>query len=169
MRNESLRPGHPRLRRVRQRLDIKAELTLAALPTAVVLLVFAMVEVLTEQRLLFASLASSAFLIYLDPHHGTNSARTLILAQASAAVVGFASYEVLGAGYASGGVAMVTSIVTMILLDVVHPPAVSTALSFAFRSGDASNLLLFGLALAVTAILITLERAALRVLARFRR
>ncbi len=36
---------------------------------------------------------------------------------------------------------MVGTIVLLILLDVVHPPAVSTALSFALRPGDESKLL----------------------------
>ena len=40
----------------------------------------ALVEALSEQRLLFASLASSAFLIYLDPQH----ARTPCAAMSSA-------------------------------------------------------------------------------------
>ncbi|WP_197446567.1 hypothetical protein [Tautonia plasticadhaerens] len=60
----------------RASLGSRGELTLAIAPTAVVLLVFGLVEVLTEQRLLFASLAGSAFLIYLDPEHGrTRSGR----------------------------------------------------------------------------------------------
>jgi hypothetical protein len=64
--------------RLRQRLSIKGELLLAFLPTAIVLLMLALVEVLSEQRLLFASLASSTFLIYLDPYHGTNQIRATI-------------------------------------------------------------------------------------------
>lgn len=38
---------------------------------------------------------------------------------------------------------MALTIVLLILFDAVHPPAVSTALSFALRPGDESNLLLF--------------------------
>ncbi|MEC4818085.1 MAG: hypothetical protein SAK29_33165 [Scytonema sp. PMC 1069.18] len=49
----------------------------------------AFVEVLSRQRLLFASLASSAFLIYLDPQHGSNTVRTLVLSQMMAASIGF--------------------------------------------------------------------------------
>lgn len=62
---------------------------------------------------------------------------------------------------------MVLTIVLMILLDVVHPPAVSTSLSFALRAGKESNLVLFGLAVGVTATLVLLERFALWVLARY--
>ena len=61
---------------------------------------------------------------------------------------------------------MILVIVLMILLDAMHPPAVSTALSFAFRTGPESNLLLFGLAVGVTVTLVLLQRAALWLLNR---
>jgi hypothetical protein len=60
----------------RRRLGWRGELALVALPTVTVLVVLALVEALARQRLLFASLASSAFLIYLDPTHPTNRVRT---------------------------------------------------------------------------------------------
>jgi hypothetical protein len=44
------------------------------------LIVLAPVEVLSNQHLLFASLASSAFLIYTDPAHEFNKVPTSILA-----------------------------------------------------------------------------------------
>jgi hypothetical protein len=56
----------------------------------------------------------------------------------------------------------------MIFLDVVHPPAVATAMSFALRAEEASNLVLFALALAITAVLVALQRAAVWALLRFR-
>ena len=154
------------LRKRRWRIGIKGELLLALMPTATVLAVLALVEALSSQRLLFASLASSAFLIYLDPAHAVNSVRTLVGAQLAAAVIGWGTFVVFGPGYVSGGTAMVTTIVLMIVLDVMHPPAVSTALGFALRSGDESNLLLFGLAVGVTAVLVLLQRAATWVIAR---
>ena len=104
------------------------------------------VEVLSRQRLLFASLASSAFLIYLDPQHGTNLVRTLVLAQLMAALLGWSIYSLSGPGYFSGGIAMVLTILLMIVFDAVHPPAVSTSLSFALRAGNEKDLVLFGLA-----------------------
>ena len=107
------------------------ELLLALLPTATVLAVLGLVEALNRQRLLFASLASSAFLIYLDPRHATNAVRTLVLAQVSAAALGLAAFLALGPGYASAGAAMVATIVLMVVADAVHPPAVSTSLAFA--------------------------------------
>jgi CBS-domain-containing membrane protein len=138
---------------------------LALVPTVIILAVLGLVEVLSRQRLLFASLASSAFLIYLDPHHGTNTVRTLLISQLLAATLGWLGYLWLGPGYLSGGLAMLLTIILLIVLDAVHPPAVSTALSFAFRAGDESSLVLFGLALGITATLVALERAALWLLA----
>jgi CBS-domain-containing membrane protein len=167
MEKESLKPVEGAARAIRRRLPLKGELMLAALPTATVLLVLGLVEVLSEQRLLFASLASSAFLIYLDPQHGMNSVRSLMVAQMGAALLGVGTFLLLGPGYDAAALAMVLTILLMILADAVHPPAVSTALSFALRAGDESNVLLFGLAVGITALLVLLERAALWMLARY--
>ncbi|ARV58156.1 HPP family protein [Nostocales cyanobacterium HT-58-2] len=163
----SLKPIEGANRSLRRRLNLKGELILATVPTVLVLTVLALVEVLSRQRLLFASLASSAFLIYLDPQHGTNTVRTLIISQSMAATVGFLTYLLLGSGYISGGTAMVIVIFLMIVLDVVHPPAVATSLSFALRAGNESNLVLFGLAVGITASLVVLERLALWILAKY--
>lgn len=157
----SLKPLAKKANRLRNRLNWKGELILATAPTVVILSVFALVEVLTRQRLLFASLASSAFLIYLDPQHGTNTVRTLVISQMMAATIGFLTYLLLGSGYLSGGTAMIIIIVLMILLDVMHPPAVATSLSFALKAGNENNLVLFGLAVGITAVLVGLERFAL--------
>ena len=165
---ESLEPAERASRAARRRLSLKGEFLLATGPTLTVLLVLALVEALSEQRLLFASLASSAFLIYLDPQHGTNSIRTLVIAQMLAALLGFATWLAFGGGYLSGGSAMVATIVAMILLDAVHPPAVATAMAFALRAGEETNLVLFGLAVGMTAMLVVLERLAVWVLLRYR-
>lgn len=164
----SLEPIEGANRALRSRLSLKDELVMVLLPTATVLGVLALVEVLSEQRLLFASLASSAFLIYLDPQHGTNSVRTLVSAQMLAAGLGLTTYLVFGPGYLAAGGAMTTTIFLMVLLDVMHPPAVATALSFALRAGDASNLLLFGLAVGITVVLVGLQWVALWLLAHSR-
>ena len=84
-----------------------------------------------------------------------------------AATIGLISYLVLGSGYLSGGIAMVLTIVLTILLDVVHPPAVSTSLSIALRAGNENNWVLFGLAVSIIALLVVLERFALWILARY--
>jgi hypothetical protein len=140
----SLKPIEGARRSLRSRLSLKGELQLAAAPTVTVLAVLAFVEVLSRQRLLFAFLASSAFLIYLDPNHGTNSPRTLLLSQSMAATTGWLAFMILGTVYFSEAVPMVVTIVLMIVLDAVHPPAVSTSLSFAFKTGNENNLVLFG-------------------------
>ena len=145
----------------KRRLNLKDELVLATAPTLTVLGVLALVEVLSRQRLLFASLASSAFLIYLDPQHRTNTVRTLVIAQMMGAIIGLITHLLLGSGYLSGGIAMVLTIVLMILLDAVHPPAVPTSLSFALRAGNENNLVLFALAVGMTAVLVVVERFAL--------
>ncbi len=167
--SDSLQPGTAARRAIRNRLRLRDELLLAFVPTATVLVVFAMVEALTNQRLLFASLASSAFLIYLDPEHGTNRTRTLAISQLAAALIGFGAFEIIGPSYAAGAVAMVVTITFMIVADAVHPPAASTALAFAFRTGDEKNLVLFALAVGLVVALVATEAATLALLARLRR
>jgi CBS-domain-containing membrane protein len=163
----SLKPIEGANRALRSRLDLKGELLLATAPTVTVLGVLALVEVLSRQRLLFASLAASAFLIYLDPQHGANSVRSLVFSQMMAAGIGWLTFVMFGPGYVAAGSAMVTTIVLMIVLDVMHPPAVATSLSFALRAGNENNLVLFALAVGITALLVGLERFALFLLARY--
>ncbi len=55
----------------------------------------------------------------------------------------------------------------MVGLDTVHPPAVSTSLAFAYRSGDERNRPLFLLSLLVVALLVLLERGTSYLLRRF--
>jgi CBS-domain-containing membrane protein len=148
-------------------LRLQDEFALALLPTLTILAVLGIFEAMGHQRVLFASLASSAFLIYLDPFHAANGVRTLVTAQLWAATLGLITYLVLGPGYSSAGGAMLLTILLMILLNAVHPPAVGTSLIFAFRAGDESNLLIFGLAVAMTAILVLLEQWALWALVRY--
>jgi hypothetical protein len=152
-----------------RRLTLRQEYTLALLPTATVLLVYGFVDALADQRLLFASLAASAFLIYLDPRHVMNGVRTLVPAQTLAAAAGYAAFKAFGPGYAAGATALVATIVLLIALDVVHPPAIATALGFASRADATSDLLLFALAVGVTALLVILEQTTLRLLARYSR
>jgi hypothetical protein len=57
----------------------------------------------------------------------------------------------------------------MISFDVVHPPAVSTSLSFALRAEDESNLALFAMATIITATLIVLQKATVRILGHYNR
>jgi CBS-domain-containing membrane protein len=162
----SLKPLEGANRSLRRRLNLKGELLLALAPTVTVLGVLGLVEVLSQQRLLFASLSASAFLIYLDPQHGTNTIRTLVISQMLAASVGLVTHLIFGSAYLSAGSAMVIAIALMILLDAVHPPAVATSLSFAFRANNETNLVLFGLAVGITALLVAIEKLTLWLLAR---
>ena len=116
-------------------------------------------EAFADRQVLFASLASSAFLIYRDPAHRMNSARVLLVAQLLAVAIGFGAWWWLGSSYISAGIALAVSIFAMVALDVVHPPAIGTALTFAFRPGDDDNLGLFLVALLLVVVLTSLSTA----------
>lgn len=163
-------PADPLTPPGRRRLGRRDELLLAVLPVATVLLLLWLLRLLSNQQLLFASLASSCFLIYLDPGHPTNSARTLLISQLSGAGLGYAFHAWLGPGYASAALALVSVIGVMIATDSMHPPAVSTALNFAFRAGTGEgNLLLFALAVGLVLVLLAVQRGSAYLLSRLTR
>ncbi len=139
---------------MRKRYDLKTEISLALLPTITMGLVLFLLEMYSKQHLLFASLASSAFLIYLDREHPTNSIYTLAMAQTSAALIGIGVIKLIGPGYTSAILSMVLAITFMVLLNVMHPPAVSTALTFAFETGKTMPLFLIALGLLVVLVII---------------
>jgi tryptophan-rich sensory protein len=139
---------------------------LAALPTLTVMGIFLTLKVFSRQTFLFASLASSAFLIYQDPENGMNEAKGMMPTHVTAALVGFASFLVFGEGYLSGGVAMGLTIAVLVLFGIVNPPAVSTSLIFAFRAQQAETLLVFMLALVMVAVLYVLQRVGVALLRR---
>jgi CBS-domain-containing membrane protein len=141
-------------------------LVLAALPTLTVIGIFLALKVFSRQTFLFASLASSAFLIYQDPQNGMNEAKVMVPAHITAALVGFGSFLVFGEGYLSGALAMGLTIVVLIVFGIVHPPAVSTSLIFAFRAEQAKTLLVFLLALVMVAVLYVLQRVGVALLRR---
>lgn len=158
-------------RRVRERAPrrggLKGELALAALPTLTVMGVFLLVEVFTSQTFLFASLASSAFLIYKEPENGMNQVKTLVPAHLVAAVVGLGTFWVFGAGYLAGTVSMGLTIALLITWGIVHPPAVSSSLAFAFRAHEESEFVVFLLAVFMVAVLFVIERFTVLLLRRF--
>jgi CBS-domain-containing membrane protein len=164
---ESLKPVEGAERPQRRKLSLKDELLLLLLPTVTVLAVLALIESLAQQRLLFGSLASSAFLIYLDPEHATNTVRTLIVAHVIAAGAGLTTYLGFGPGYLAAGSAMVITVFVMLLLDAIHPPAIASSLTFAFRAGAEETIILFGLALSLIVVLVIIQRFTVRLLARF--
>jgi hypothetical protein len=144
-----------------RRFDIQTEIFLVLMPTIVVISVLMLLEVFSRQHLLFSSLASSAFLIYLDPKHPVNHVRTLAISQVSAAVLGYLVFLVLGPGYLSAAVSMILTIAVMIVNRAMHPPAVSTAMIFAFQFTKVNTLVLFLLAVMLLVILIFLQRVSL--------
>jgi CBS-domain-containing membrane protein len=152
----------------RPRLGWRRELLLALLPTITVLGLLFLLKLLSNQQLLFASLASSCFLIYLDPGHPANSARTLLISQLSAAVLGYGFHALLGPGYLGAALALLSVIGVMILTNTMHPPAVATALNFAFRAGAGEgNLALFGLAVGLVLVLLGVQRGSAYLVRRF--
>jgi CBS-domain-containing membrane protein len=152
----------------RPRLGWRREILLALLPTVTVLVLLWLLKLLSNQQLLFASLASSCFLIYLDPEHPANSVRTLVISQLSAAGLGFGLHALLGPGYLSAALALVGIIGVMILTNTMHPPAVATALNFAFRAGAGEgNLALFGLAVGLVLVLLAVQRGSAYLVRRF--
>ncbi|MBR7719814.1 HPP family protein [Hymenobacter properus] len=154
----------------RRLLSRRGELLLAVLPVITVLGLLWLLKLLSNQQLLFASLASSCFLIYLDPGHPTNSGRTLVISQLSGAILGFAFHAWLGPGYLGAALALLSVIGVMIAADAMHPPAVATALNFAFRAGAGEgNLLLFGLAVGLVLVLLAVQRGSAYVLGRLTR
>lgn len=139
---------------------LRGELLLAIPPTLVTLLAVFLVEALRDERILFASLASSAFLIYRDPSHPMNGVRIMVLAHLVGIALALAAAAALGAGYAAGATAMVATIFVLVVLGAVHPPAVSTALGFAFQQRQGDDAALFLVALVLVAALVVMQRIA---------
>ena len=84
--------------------------------------------------------------------------------------MGFAVWSACSAAsYVSAGVALAIAIFAMVALDVVHPPAIGTALTFAYRPGDEDNLGLFLVALLLVVVLTGLSTATTWTLRRMMR
>jgi CBS-domain-containing membrane protein len=149
--------GQPRRRDV----GLVRELGFALPPTATVIAVVFLIQGLTNQRLLFASLAGSAFLIYYEPLHYMNTLRVVILAQLIGASTGVVVSIIAGPGYLAAVVAMTGSILILITANLVHPPAVATSLAFAFVPVKERTLLLFVASLIMLASLVVIQRLAL--------
>lgn len=154
---------------VRRRLGVRAELLLALPPTLIVLGAVFLIELLRHRQVLFASLASSAFLIYRDPGHRMNSLRVVVSAHVVAVAWGVGAELLLRPGYIAAAVAMVGTIVVLIVLDIVHPPAISTTLGFAFVAQQDRVVDLFLLALVMVAALVLMQRAGVWLLHRLSR
>jgi hypothetical protein len=150
----------------RRRGGMWGELALAVPPTLVVVAVLLTIEGVARQRLLFASLASSAFLIYYAPREHMNGIRVMAIAQAIGCCTGVVGAIILGAGYGAGACAMVVTIFLLITFDIVHPPAISTAIGFAFVAPKDRTLLLFSSAIVLLGVLVVIQRLAMWTLRR---
>ncbi len=126
-----------------------------------IIAVLIILEAFSKQHLLFSSLAGSAFLIYLDPKHPTNEVRTLTISHMASAVIGYLVFFVAGPGYMAAAISMIIAIAVMIIAKAMHPPAVSTALIFAFQYTRMNTLMMFFFAVLLLAILIVLQRVSL--------
>ena len=145
---------------------LATEVTLALPPTVVVLLAILLIERFSHQRVLFGSLAGSAFLIYYDPLHRINTVRVMVTAQLLACVLGIGAVFAFGSGYLAAALAMTATIALLIGFDIVHPPAIGTALGFAFTSPHDTTIVAFIAAMSMVAVLIVLQRLALWMLSR---
>jgi CBS-domain-containing membrane protein len=144
--------------------SVRDNLLRALLPTGTVLPVIAILEPFGRHHLMCSSLASSAYLIYADPGHEMNGARSLVISQMTAAGVGWLMWLLLGGGFAAAAIAIPLAILLMILLKSVYPPvtvhspAVSTALAFAMHPEPSGGFVLFAIAVGITALLVVLQR-----------
>lgn len=155
-----------RRRGLQYRDIVLAELALALPPTIVVLLAFFATSALTKHPILFGSLASSAFLIYRAPAHRMNRVRVMVSAQLLGWAFGVGASVILGPGYLAGAAAMVVTIVALITLNVVHPPAVATALGFSLFGPTGTLVTSFVVAVSIVAALALMQRLAILTLAR---
>ena len=97
-----------------------------------------------------------------------NSMRVMVTAQVIAVVVGIVAARVITIGYMAAGAAMVITTLALICFDVVHPPAISTALGFAFLPQQDRAVGIFLLALGLLVMLVALQRVALWTLRRLK-
>jgi len=139
---------------MRKRYDLKTEAKLAFLPTVMMGIVLIVMNRFAHGQVFFTSLASSAFLVYLDPRHPANSVRTLFLAQLSAVLIGILMLKLIGPGHIAALIAMACIIIFMLVFNMMHPPAVSTALSVGFVTGSVLPLFLIALILLVLLIIV---------------
>jgi CBS-domain-containing membrane protein len=90
-----------------------------------------------------------------------NSVHAVVVSQMTAAGVGWLMWLLIGGGYGATASAIPLAILLMILLKAVHPPAVATALAFAFAMhlDPTGSFVLFAMAVGITAMLVVLQRA----------
>ena len=109
----------------------------------------AVVQFGAHTRVLFAPLAASAFLIYNAPQERSNDARVIVASQLIGAAFGLGVAAFGHPGYASEATAMLLTISALISFDLLHAPAVPTALIFADAPVVLDNVAFFAIDLAI--------------------
>jgi CBS-domain-containing membrane protein len=130
---------------------------LVLFPIAIVLILLG-VEILTRHHILFTSLVSSIFLIYVNPEDPMNDTLTILVSQILATGVGYTSYLLLGDSYWAGCVTVISVTFILVGIDKLHPPAIATSLIFNYRTHSQSDLVLFGLLIGLIAILFLMKK-----------
>ncbi len=116
------------------------------------------VEILMRQHILFTSLVSSIFLIYVKPKDPMNDTLTILISQVLATTIGYSSFLLLGDSYLAG-CATVTAITFLLVgIDRLHPPAVATSLIFNYRTHAESDFVLFGLLIGLIGVLFLMKK-----------
>lgn len=136
--------------------DLKHRLLLASFPIIIVLIVLE-IEVVVRQHLLFTSLISSVFLIYLKPKDSMNDTLTIAISQVLAALTGYAFYSFFGVSYWVGASTLIVVTLLLVALNRFHPPAITTSLIFNYRTHQESDLTLFLLLLGLIILLFFLK------------
>ena len=129
---------------------------LAVVSIATVLSVLAVIFVVQElarRPILVASLGSSAFLLFFQPRNEVNNFRPLVFGHLLAAATGYGANLLFPEPYLSVAGGLAVTVLLLTGLRLVHPPAISTSLVFAYRPEQAEAIVTFGLTLAVVVAL----------------
>ncbi len=147
---------------MRSRDSFAQALLRATPPTITVLAMTAVVQFGAHTRVLFAPLAASAFLIYHAPHERSNHVGVIVISQLVGAACGLGVAAFGHPGYVSEAIAMLLTISALISFDLLHAPAVPTALIFADAPVAFDNVAFFAIDLAILAALWFAQQAIRR-------
>ncbi|WP_426119501.1 HPP family protein [Kocuria sp. LHG3120] len=142
-----------RMRRSDPEADWKRVAMVGAATVITVVLMIVVVEQIARQAVLVTSLAASTFLLYYQPLHRMNRFVPVVGGHLIAAGVGFLSDKFIPGGTLAPAVAITVTVAALAGLRIIHPPAVSTSVVFAYRPHEVSALLTFSLTLVVVVAL----------------
>lgn len=138
-----------RMRRSDPEADWRRVATVSAATVITVVLMIVVVEQIAEQAVLVTSLAASTFLLYYQPLHRMNRFVPVVGGHLIAAGVGFLADEIIPSATLALAVSITVTVTALASLRIIHPPAISTSVVFAYQPHDAGALLTFSLTLAV--------------------